>query len=185
MAAARRRGERGARGRWAADDPLVRFSVFSDVLAAHGRHPRFDRSAYWTLPNACWAEVGATNASERYNLCSSVYATTLDPTTPSPERLPIIEAYDDHPLIGHRSAIRSPRRRTGRHHRVSGRGSEHDQRPVPHADAVLLPRPGALQRAHGLSSGARPALPSASCNTSSRAGRRSGASSRATSTSSS
>jgi len=56
---------------------------------------------YWTLPNACWTEVGATNASERYNLCSSVYATTLDPTTPSTERdFPIIEAYDDHLVIG-------------------------------------------------------------------------------------
>jgi hypothetical protein len=61
---------------------------------------------YWTLPNTCWAEPGENPSSgipedQRYNLCAATYGTTLDPSTPNTERdFPILQAYDDHLVIG-------------------------------------------------------------------------------------
>jgi hypothetical protein len=63
----------------------------------------FDPSdPYWTLPNACWDSPGLPQtASARATLCNDTYGSTLDPTNPSLERdFPILEAYDDHLVIG-------------------------------------------------------------------------------------
>ena len=112
---------------------------------------------YWTLPNSCWAEnpdagPGQSARSHprrrsRRALQRHTYGYILDPTNPSLQRdFPIIEAYDDHLVIGrfaYQSGQVAPRVPGGQLGR-GGSGSE--QRAVPDADAVLLRQPSALQR---------------------------------------
>ena len=61
---------------------------------------------YWQLPNSCWSDPGHPASSgipenRRAKLCANTYGQSLDPTNPSAERdFPIIEAYDDHLVLG-------------------------------------------------------------------------------------
>jgi hypothetical protein len=98
-----------------------RANAVTNALAAAGRPPypeRLDRrmtdyvqvvddllpsdDPYWSVPNdpapnSCW-DPSLRTASDRYNVCSSIFGTAADQSTN--RDFPILEAYDDHVKVG-------------------------------------------------------------------------------------
>ena len=75
--------------------------LIDDILASD--------DPYWTEGNSCWASTPITTSGQnttqdgiaRQAACVATFGATLDPANPAPARdFPILEAYDDHLLIG-------------------------------------------------------------------------------------